>query len=147
MLHADPTLRPSMSDLLADEFFTSGYAPVRLPTSCLTVPPRFSIAPSSLDPALLRKPLSALNKGTDEQSSDIKTLYSLDTGFCAFSQNVVVPLEILCITKVDCKCFLKFSLSFVCLCFTGTDSPIEKMGKMEQPQREDLQQRSVWCLL
>ncbi|RXN06395.1 serine threonine- kinase PLK1 [Labeo rohita] len=85
MLHADPTLRPSVSDLLADEFFTSGYAPLRLPTSCLTVPPRFSIAPSSLDPALLRKPLSSLNK--------------------------------------------------------GTDSPIEKMGKMEQPQREDLQQR------
>lgn len=63
MLHADPTLRPSVSDLLADEFFTSGYAPLRLPTSCLTVPPRFSIAPSSLDPALLRKPLSSLNKG------------------------------------------------------------------------------------
>uniref|UniRef100_A0A673KT84 Serine/threonine-protein kinase PLK n=1 Tax=Sinocyclocheilus rhinocerous TaxID=307959 RepID=A0A673KT84_9TELE len=63
MLHADPTLRPSVSELLADEFFTSGYAPLRLPTSCLTVPPRFSIAPSNLDPALLRKPLSSLNKG------------------------------------------------------------------------------------
>uniref|UniRef100_A0A8C2H575 Serine/threonine-protein kinase PLK n=1 Tax=Cyprinus carpio TaxID=7962 RepID=A0A8C2H575_CYPCA len=62
MLHADPTLRPSVSELLTDEFFTSGYAPLRLPTSCLTVPPRFSIAPSSLDPALLRKPLSSLNK-------------------------------------------------------------------------------------
>ncbi|KTF76072.1 hypothetical protein cypCar_00027029 [Cyprinus carpio] len=86
MLHADPTLRPSVSELLTDEFFTSGYAPLRLPTSCLTVPPRFSIAPSSLDPTLLRKPLSSLNK--------------------------------------------------------GTDSPIEKMGKMEQPQREDPQQRS-----
>uniref|UniRef100_A0A8C1VNB6 Serine/threonine-protein kinase PLK n=1 Tax=Cyprinus carpio TaxID=7962 RepID=A0A8C1VNB6_CYPCA len=65
MLHADPTLRPSVSELLTDEFFTSGYAPLRLPTSCLTVPPRFSIAPSSLDPALLRKPLSSLNKGMD----------------------------------------------------------------------------------
>uniref|UniRef100_A0A671MCC1 Serine/threonine-protein kinase PLK n=1 Tax=Sinocyclocheilus anshuiensis TaxID=1608454 RepID=A0A671MCC1_9TELE len=65
MLHADPTLRPSVSELLADEFFTSGYAPLRLPTSCLTVPPRFSIAPSILDPALLRKPLSSLNKGMD----------------------------------------------------------------------------------
>uniref|UniRef100_A0A671LRP4 Serine/threonine-protein kinase PLK n=1 Tax=Sinocyclocheilus anshuiensis TaxID=1608454 RepID=A0A671LRP4_9TELE len=63
MLLADPSLRPSVSELLADEFFTSGYAPLRLPTSCLTVPPRFSIAPSSLDPALLRKPLSSLNKG------------------------------------------------------------------------------------
>ncbi|TRY64457.1 hypothetical protein DNTS_017140 [Danionella cerebrum] len=65
MLHADPTLRPSVADLLADEFFTSGFAPLRLPTSCLTVPPRFSIAPSSLDPSLLRKPLSSVNKATD----------------------------------------------------------------------------------
>ncbi|KAF7689807.1 hypothetical protein HF521_013160 [Silurus meridionalis] len=65
MLHADPTLRPSVADLLTDEFFTSGYVPLRLPTSCLTVPPRFSIAPSSLEPALHRKPLSAFNKDTD----------------------------------------------------------------------------------
>uniref|UniRef100_W5LGF0 Serine/threonine-protein kinase PLK n=1 Tax=Astyanax mexicanus TaxID=7994 RepID=W5LGF0_ASTMX len=63
MLHADPTLRPSVADLLTDEFFTSGYVPLRLPTSCLTVPPRFSIAPSSLDPGLLRRPLTALNTG------------------------------------------------------------------------------------
>uniref|UniRef100_A0A672MQF4 Serine/threonine-protein kinase PLK n=1 Tax=Sinocyclocheilus grahami TaxID=75366 RepID=A0A672MQF4_SINGR len=71
MLHADPTLRPSVSELLADEFFTSGYAPLRLPTSCLTVPPRFSIAPSNLDPALLRKPLSSLNKGMPEDPACI----------------------------------------------------------------------------
>uniref|UniRef100_A0A8C1S418 Serine/threonine-protein kinase PLK n=1 Tax=Cyprinus carpio TaxID=7962 RepID=A0A8C1S418_CYPCA len=71
MLHADPMLRPSVSELLADEFFTSGYAPLRLPTSCLTVPPRFSIAPSSLDPALLRKPLSSLNKEEAEDPACI----------------------------------------------------------------------------
>uniref|UniRef100_A0A8B9RB18 Serine/threonine-protein kinase PLK n=1 Tax=Astyanax mexicanus TaxID=7994 RepID=A0A8B9RB18_ASTMX len=65
MLHADPTLRPSVADLLTDEFFTSGYVPLRLPTSCLTVPPRFSIAPSSLDPGLLRRPLTALNTGNE----------------------------------------------------------------------------------
>ncbi|XP_036418519.1 serine/threonine-protein kinase PLK1 [Colossoma macropomum] len=62
MLHADPTLRPSVADLLTDEFFTSGYVPLRLPTSCLTVPPRFSIAPSSLESGLHRRPLTALNK-------------------------------------------------------------------------------------
>src|SRR4029434_9855767 len=45
MLHAEPSLRPTIADLLTDEFFTSGYVPVRLPTSCLTVAPRFSIAP------------------------------------------------------------------------------------------------------
>ncbi|XP_017572780.1 serine/threonine-protein kinase PLK1 [Pygocentrus nattereri] len=62
MLHADPTLRPSVADLLTDEFFTSGYVPLRLPTSCLTVPPRFSIAPSSLESGLHRRPLTAINK-------------------------------------------------------------------------------------
>uniref|UniRef100_A0A8C9SJQ7 Serine/threonine-protein kinase PLK n=1 Tax=Scleropages formosus TaxID=113540 RepID=A0A8C9SJQ7_SCLFO len=64
MLHPNPTLRPSISDLLDDEFFASGYIPVRLPTTCLTVPPRFSIAPSSLEQSL-RRPLTALNTGTE----------------------------------------------------------------------------------
>uniref|UniRef100_A0A8D3CLT5 Serine/threonine-protein kinase PLK n=1 Tax=Scophthalmus maximus TaxID=52904 RepID=A0A8D3CLT5_SCOMX len=47
MLHADPTQRPTVAEVTADEFFTSGYIPLRLPTTCLTVPPRFSIAPST----------------------------------------------------------------------------------------------------
>ncbi|XP_031419818.1 serine/threonine-protein kinase PLK1 isoform X2 [Clupea harengus] len=63
MLHAEPSLRPTIADLLTDEFFTSGYVPVRLPTSCLTVAPRFSIAPGSLEPP--RRPLTAINNGTD----------------------------------------------------------------------------------
>ncbi|XP_051789293.1 serine/threonine-protein kinase PLK1 [Erpetoichthys calabaricus] len=61
MLRSDPTTRPTIADLLDDEFFTSGYIPQRLPTTCLTVPPRFSIAPSMID-ASTRKPLTALNK-------------------------------------------------------------------------------------
>ncbi|XP_076123360.1 serine/threonine-protein kinase PLK1 isoform X1 [Alosa pseudoharengus] len=63
MLHAEPSLRPTIADLLTDEFFTSGYVPMRLPTSCLTVAPRFSIAPGTLEPP--RRPLTAINKGTD----------------------------------------------------------------------------------
>ncbi|KPP61270.1 serine/threonine-protein kinase PLK1-like [Scleropages formosus] len=66
MLHADPTLRPAIGDLLTDEFFTSGYVPLRLPTTCLTVAPRFSIAPSSLE-AEHRRPLTALNRETECQ--------------------------------------------------------------------------------
>lgn len=62
MLQTDPTARPTVHELLSDEFFTSGYIPARLPITCLTIPPRFSIAPSSLDPSN-RKPLSVLNKG------------------------------------------------------------------------------------
>ncbi|XP_064858223.1 serine/threonine-protein kinase PLK1 [Oncorhynchus nerka] len=66
MLHADPSQRPTVSQLLTDEFFTEGYIPLRLPTTCLTVPPRFSIAPSSLEPGQ-RRPLTALNnKGTEK---------------------------------------------------------------------------------
>ncbi|XP_064815178.1 serine/threonine-protein kinase PLK1-like isoform X1 [Oncorhynchus masou masou] len=67
MLHADPSQRPTVSQLLTDEFFTEGYIPLRLPTTCLTVPPRFSIAPSSLEPSQ-RRPLTALNNkaGTEK---------------------------------------------------------------------------------
>ncbi|MBN3278428.1 PLK1 kinase, partial [Polyodon spathula] len=63
MLQADPTTRPTIAELLNDEFFTTGYIPQHLPTTCLTVAPRFSIAPSSID-ASLRKPLTSLNKGS-----------------------------------------------------------------------------------
>ncbi|XP_075292552.1 serine/threonine-protein kinase PLK1 [Opisthocomus hoazin] len=64
MLRSDPASRPTIDELLNDEFFTSGYIPSRLPTSCLTVAPRFSIAPSGLE-LNGRKPLTALNKGPD----------------------------------------------------------------------------------
>jgi len=41
LLQADPALRPTMSQILQDEFFYSGYLPPRLPTTCLSMPPRF----------------------------------------------------------------------------------------------------------
>lgn len=61
MLHADPTQRPTIAELQTDEFFTSGYIPLRLPTTCLTVPPRFSIAPSTATELSQRRPLTAIN--------------------------------------------------------------------------------------
>uniref|UniRef100_A0A3Q1FH85 Serine/threonine-protein kinase PLK n=1 Tax=Acanthochromis polyacanthus TaxID=80966 RepID=A0A3Q1FH85_9TELE len=61
MLHADPAQRPTITELQADEFFTSGYIPLRLPTTCLTVPPRFSIAPSTATELSQRRPLTAIN--------------------------------------------------------------------------------------
>uniref|UniRef100_A0AAQ6ADL7 Serine/threonine-protein kinase PLK n=1 Tax=Amphiprion ocellaris TaxID=80972 RepID=A0AAQ6ADL7_AMPOC len=67
MLHADPAQRPTITELQADEFFTSGYTPLRLPTTCLTVPPRFSIAPSTATELSQRRPLTAINnKGTEK---------------------------------------------------------------------------------
>ncbi|XP_033112902.1 serine/threonine-protein kinase PLK1-like [Anneissia japonica] len=58
LLKNDPSLRPSVETLLHDEFFTSGYMPPRLPTSCLTMAPRFA----NNGPAVqTRKPLLELN--------------------------------------------------------------------------------------
>ncbi|CAK8671148.1 serine/threonine-protein kinase PLK1-like [Clavelina lepadiformis] len=58
MLRSDPQSRPSVSSLLSDEFFSSGYLPPRLPTTCLTMAPRF--APELLQSAQ-RKPLHDIN--------------------------------------------------------------------------------------
>ncbi|XP_010156222.1 PREDICTED: serine/threonine-protein kinase PLK1, partial [Eurypyga helias] len=69
MLRSDPATRPTIDELLNDEFFTSGYIPGHLPTSCLTIAPRFSIAPSALELSG-RKPLTALNKGPDSHALD-----------------------------------------------------------------------------
>lgn len=72
MLHADPSQRPTISELQEDEFFTSGYIPLRLPTTCLTVPPRFSIAPSTAGELGLRRPLTALNNKAGTENMEVK---------------------------------------------------------------------------
>ncbi|XP_068445496.1 serine/threonine-protein kinase PLK1 [Clinocottus analis] len=72
MLHADPTKRPTIAELQEDEYFTSGYIPVRLPTTCLTVPPRFSIAPSTAAELSQRRPLTAINNKAGTERVDIK---------------------------------------------------------------------------
>ncbi|XP_044513235.1 serine/threonine-protein kinase PLK1 [Gracilinanus agilis] len=69
MLRSDPASRPTISELLNDEFFSSGYIPARLPTTCLTIPPRFSIAPNNVESGG-RKPLTALNKGMDSPAPE-----------------------------------------------------------------------------
>ena len=60
LLRADPKERPTPQQALTDDFFTSGYMPSRLPTSCLTTAPRFT----SVDKVVglqQRKPLSLVN--------------------------------------------------------------------------------------
>ena len=42
MLQANPANRPSLNDILADEFFKKGFFPNRLPASIVTASPRWS---------------------------------------------------------------------------------------------------------
>ncbi|CAL8354217.1 unnamed protein product [Boreogadus saida] len=72
MLNAEPSLRPTIVELQTDEFFTGGYCPLRLPTTCLTVPPRFSIAPSQAQELSQRRPLSALDNKDHPEKVDLK---------------------------------------------------------------------------
>uniref|UniRef100_A0A8C6SJW3 Serine/threonine-protein kinase PLK n=1 Tax=Neogobius melanostomus TaxID=47308 RepID=A0A8C6SJW3_9GOBI len=73
MLHADPTQRPTVTELLADEFLATGYVPTRLPTTCLTIPPRFSIAPSTVaELQSQRRPLTAINNKGGSDKVDVK---------------------------------------------------------------------------
>ncbi|WAR01981.1 PLK1-like protein [Mya arenaria] len=68
LLRADPTERPGMEGLLDDEFFTSGYLPSRLPTSCLTMAPRFDTMAKS--ESLHRRPLLELNGTESDEPTD-----------------------------------------------------------------------------
>ncbi|KAK3101151.1 hypothetical protein FSP39_001346 [Pinctada imbricata] len=72
LLKSDPTDRPNMESLLEEEFFHSGFLPNRLPTSCLTMAPRFDTMAKS--EALSRKPLLEINRaGTQDGNSRPQT--------------------------------------------------------------------------
>ncbi|MPC62187.1 Serine/threonine-protein kinase PLK1 [Portunus trituberculatus] len=58
LLQADPLQRPSVNKILEDDFMTLGYIPSRLPTSCLTMAPRFD---SHCALVATRKPLLEIN--------------------------------------------------------------------------------------
>lgn len=72
MLHAEPAQRPTIAELQADEYFSTGYIPLHLPTTCLTVPPRFSIAPSTAAELNQRRPLTAINNKAGTEKADGK---------------------------------------------------------------------------
>ncbi|XP_034086100.1 serine/threonine-protein kinase PLK1 [Gymnodraco acuticeps] len=72
MLHAEPAQRPTIAELEVDEYFTTGYIPVRLPTTCLTVPPRFSIAPNTATELSQRRPLTAINNQAGTENVGMK---------------------------------------------------------------------------
>jgi len=59
LLQGDPTKRPTVGDILQDDFMTMGYIPSRLPTSCLTMAPRFDARVNQS--IVARKPLLEIN--------------------------------------------------------------------------------------
>ncbi|KAL6424772.1 hypothetical protein ACFW04_010015 [Cataglyphis niger] len=64
MLQLNPSRRPSVTKLMKDNFFTSGYMPTSLPLSCLTMAPRLDMLESHCN----RKPLGEMNlNGYSEQ--------------------------------------------------------------------------------
>ncbi|XP_065831711.1 vacuolar protein sorting-associated protein 45-like isoform X2 [Oscarella lobularis] len=63
LLRSDPSERPATQIVLSDPFFSAGFAPTRLPLSCLTMAPRFyEKTTASSTSGLPRKPLSLVNK-------------------------------------------------------------------------------------
>lgn len=96
MLHADPSQRPTIAELQADEFFTSGYVPTRLPTTCLTIPPRFSMGPSTAMELNQRRPLTAINnKGNGKEKKKQLLIEGRAAGVLGFFLRVSCVFETL----------------------------------------------------
>ena len=59
----EPNKRPSIKEILQDDFMTMGYLPSRLPVSCLTMAPKFDRPNMSMIAAQpqQRGPLTELN--------------------------------------------------------------------------------------
>ena len=71
LLRPDPSTRPTMDEILGDDFFTKGYIPARLPVSCLTTEPRFP-RESISSYQTSRKPLLELNSRASEANGAVK---------------------------------------------------------------------------
>jgi len=69
-LQNDPAKRPSVAEVLRDDFMTMGYLPSRLPVSCLTMPPRFDTK-NNASLIARRPPLMEVNKEPSQGSQPI----------------------------------------------------------------------------
>ncbi|XP_014221745.1 serine/threonine-protein kinase polo [Trichogramma pretiosum] len=71
MLQGNPAKRPSVARLLKDPFFSHGFMPASLPSSCLTMAPRLDMLE-----ALARKPLAQKDMNNSPQVDEISKLQS-----------------------------------------------------------------------
>ncbi|XP_068213543.1 serine/threonine-protein kinase PLK1-like isoform X2 [Palaemon carinicauda] len=68
LLQGDPSKRPNVDSIISDDFMTMGYIPTRLPTSCLTMAPRFD---SRCTVVATRRPLVEINaKGSPMKNKE-----------------------------------------------------------------------------
>lgn len=72
LLQDDPMRRPGIDAILNDDFMTQGYLPSRLPTSCLTMAPRFDA--TKMQQVNRRGPLQEINRENPTGSSQGSTL-------------------------------------------------------------------------
>ncbi|CEF66638.1 Serine/threonine-protein kinase polo [Strongyloides ratti] len=99
LLHADPAQRPHVKDIFEFNFFKRGDLPVRLPTSCLTMAPKFCNSPARQDNRLptvqpgniQRTPLNPMNHQTPVvKERDDWYLGELNNQLCTLFSN---PIE------------------------------------------------------
>jgi polo-like kinase 1 len=61
ILVKNPSIRPTVNDLIKDQFFTKGYTPSSLPTSCLVIAPTFDVVEHASVVQPLKKELHICN--------------------------------------------------------------------------------------
>lgn len=69
ILIKDPSARPTVNELIQDLFFTKGYTPLSLPTSCLVIVPIFDVVEHTS--VVEREPLKQLNICNASKSAKI----------------------------------------------------------------------------
>eukprot|EP01052_Picozoa_sp_SAG31_P036400 SAG31_NODE_4537_length_3156_cov_1.780831_3_plen_456_part_00 len=74
ILHPNPDCRPTLAQIRSHEFFCKGTIPKSLPTSALTVAPKFSSSSSSKSSGRSTQPLRTIdsNRQTDRQTREIQ---------------------------------------------------------------------------
>ncbi|XP_066990002.1 serine/threonine-protein kinase PLK1 [Macrobrachium rosenbergii] len=81
LLQGDPSKRPNVDSIISDDFMTMGYIPTRLPTSCLTMAPRFD---SRCTVVATRRPLVEINA---KDGSPLKNKEAVKKGDATPSKN------------------------------------------------------------